>query len=118
MKHQLNLLPTEHRVILAAVRSYRTASLKDGKSYLWKQIDIAYYKLIYSMKPRLDGMEMIIIVKALRRRANLFMLLKKETERNLYLELANQIDLEKQRFQEQNNPLRKRKTASAPTLTA
>lgn len=118
MKNQLNLMPAEHLIIVAAVRSYKQATASDFKSFLCKQIEIVYNKILYSPKPMLDGMEMIIIVKALRRKANWFMLLKKEAESVLYLELSNKIDLERQGFQERNNPLRNRKAASAPTLTA
>lgn len=117
MKHQLKLMPAEHRIVLLAVRGYMSY-VSDNTTFLRQQLNIAYNKVLYSANPNLDGMEMILIVKALRRRANMFLLLNKETERNLYLSLSNKIDLERQRFQEANNPLRKIKTASAPTLTA
>ncbi|KXG09922.1 hypothetical protein AT864_01482 [Anoxybacillus sp. P3H1B] len=115
MKHSLCFELPVYGVVLSAMRGYRALVAEDQK----KMFDIAYNKVLATNKPELDGMEMILIVKALRRRANLFLLLGKETERGIYLELANEIDRERQKFQYQfyRSYMQKEKAAS-DTLTA
>jgi hypothetical protein len=115
MKHRLRFGLSVYGVILSAMRGYR-ALLSDQQKKLF---DVAYNKVLATNKPELDGMKMILIVKALRRRANLFLLLGKETERDIYLELANEIDSERQKFQYEfyRSYLQKEKAAS-DTLTA
>ncbi|WP_027410346.1 hypothetical protein [Anoxybacteroides tepidamans] len=97
MKHPFRFELSVYGVVLSAMRGYR-ALLTDQQKRLF---DVAYNKVLATNKPELDGMEMILIVKALRRRANLFLLLGKQAERDIYLELANWIDRERQKFQYQ-----------------
>jgi hypothetical protein len=115
MKHPLHFNLSVYGVVLSAMRGYRTLITDQQK----KLFDVAYNKVLATNKPELDGMEMILIVKALRRRANLFLLLGKHAERDMYLELANEIDRERQKFQYEfyRSYIQKEKAASAK-LTA
>jgi hypothetical protein len=115
MKHPLHFKLSVYGVVLSAMRGYRALIAGQQK----KLFDVAYNKVLATNKPELDGMEMILIVKALRRRANLFLLLGKHAEYNIYLELSNEIDRERQRFQYEFYRLymQKEKAASAK-LTA
>ncbi|WLR52440.1 hypothetical protein LC040_05940 [Bacillus tianshenii] len=112
MKHQLNLTQAENAVCMQAMNFYT----RIAPSSVQAQADIAFEKLV--LEEEMDGMEMRILVKALRRNAQFFASKRKWSESDILNELANLVDEERQVFQQRNNPLAKEKAASAGTLTA
>lgn len=103
-KHQLNLTQAERTVILYALKCWKQFLIQSDSHANASLIEIPLAKVKESSSPELDGMEMIIIVKALRRRANFLKEFIKDSEWNIHLNLANRIDEERQAFQYQFGP--------------
>ena len=103
-KHQLNLTQAERTVVLYALKCWKQFLIQSGSQANASLIEIPLVKVKESASPMLDGMEMNIIVQALRRRANFLKKLTGDAEWNIHLKLADRIDEERQAFQYRFGP--------------
>lgn len=125
MKHRLELTKTEHFITLFAMKRYRRfLSRSESMKGFIPYFNLVFDRVEGSYAPRVDGGEMISIVKALRHRANECLRVGRYQDQDFLLKLSNRIDEERQQYQYENGPILDRhrtenkKAASAGTLTA
>lgn len=116
MKQAIYLAPVHKEMMKTAMRYHRQL-LKDSRRQLF---DIGYQKVNNSdVKVELDGMEMICICQSLFIYAKSLTKHKKYAESKNYRGIAQQLEVIRIQFQQENGPkIRKEKAASAGTLTA